>query len=54
MPDEETLSHLSGHGGAAPVHIGNAAHTQVQLDVYGELMDAIYLSNKYRQIDLAR
>ena len=46
-PDEETLSHLAGYGNAAPVRIGNAAHTQTQLDVYGELMDAVYLSNKY-------
>lgn len=44
---EENLDHLSGHGGATPVRIGNGAYTQVQLDIYGELMDAVYLANKY-------
>jgi GH15 family glucan-1,4-alpha-glucosidase len=44
---EATLASLGGRGGVAPVRIGNAAHTQVQLDVYGELMDAVYLANKY-------
>ncbi|MGV8921446.1 MAG: glycoside hydrolase family 15 protein [Pseudomonas sp.] len=44
---ETTLDHLSGHGGAQPVRIGNEAYGQVQLDIYGELMDAVYLANKY-------
>ncbi|AHZ68506.1 glycoside hydrolase 15-like protein [Pseudomonas mandelii JR-1] len=46
LPETE-LSHLSGHGGATPVRIGNQAYDQVQLDIFGELMDAVYLVNKY-------
>jgi GH15 family glucan-1,4-alpha-glucosidase len=45
--DEIELPHLCGHGGAAPVRIGNLAHAQLQLDIYGELLDAVYLANKY-------
>ena len=44
---EFELPHLRGYLGSAPVRIGNAAHTQLQLDIYGEVMDAIYLSDKY-------
>ncbi|KAF1008502.1 MAG: Trehalase [Luteibacter sp.] len=45
--DEATLDHLAGYAGSKPVRIGNAARSQTQLDIFGELMDSIYLSNKY-------
>jgi GH15 family glucan-1,4-alpha-glucosidase len=44
---EETLDHLSGYKGSKPVRIGNAAYEQLQLDIYGALMDSVYLYNKY-------
>ncbi len=45
--DEEELPHLAGYAGSRPVRIGNAAHAQTQLDIFGELLDSVYLSNKY-------
>ena len=47
VPDEITLDHWEGYMGSAPVRIGNAANRQYQADIYGELMDSLYLYNKY-------
>jgi GH15 family glucan-1,4-alpha-glucosidase len=45
--EETTLPHLGGYMDSTPVRIGNGASLHVQLDIYGELMDAIYLFNKH-------
>jgi GH15 family glucan-1,4-alpha-glucosidase len=44
---EETLADFEGYMGSKPVRIGNAAYDQLQLDIYGELMDSVYLFDKY-------
>lgn len=45
IPELE-LNHLDGHKGQKPVRIGNGAADHLQLDIYGELMDGIYLAQK--------
>ena len=48
VPDEEVeLDHLRGYADSRPVRTGNAAAGQLQLDIYGEVIDSVYLFNKY-------
>lgn len=46
IPEIE-LDHLDGYKGSKPVRVGNAAVFHTQLDIYGELLDSIYLYNKF-------
>lgn len=48
LPERE-LCHLAGYMGSQPVRIGNAAAKQLQLDIYGELMDSVYLYDRWHQ-----
>jgi alpha,alpha-trehalase len=45
---ERVLDHLHGYEGARPVRIGNGAHDQAQHDVWGAVLDAVYLYNRNR------
>ena len=45
---EKTLEHLSGYEGSRPVRIGNGAHNQKQHDVWGAVLDSVYLHTKSR------
>lgn len=47
---EFTLDHLEGYRKSAPVRIGNGAYKQQQLDIYGEVIDSIYLFNRHQDI----
>jgi GH15 family glucan-1,4-alpha-glucosidase len=46
---EETLDHFEGYMGSKPVRIGNGAADQLQLDIYGEAMDSLYLADRHVQ-----
>lgn len=45
--EEMSLDQFCGYENSRPVRTGNAAYHQLQLDIYGEMMDSIYLANKY-------
>ncbi len=44
---EHVLDHWEGYQGSYPVRVGNGAAEQLQLDIYGELIDSVYLFDKY-------
>ncbi len=46
---ESELDHLSGYGGARPVRIGNGAYNQRQHDIWGSVLDSVYLHTRSRE-----
>ncbi|MDB6123827.1 MAG: glycosyl hydrolase, glycosyl hydrolase family 15 [Pedosphaera sp.] len=48
--DETQLRHFEGYKKSRPVRIGNDAYKQLQLDIYGELMDSIYIYSKFGEL----
>lgn len=48
--DETILKHFRGYMNSRPVRIGNAAYDQLQLDIYGEMMDSIYIYDKFGEL----
>jgi GH15 family glucan-1,4-alpha-glucosidase len=48
--EEYNLDHFEGYKKSAPVRIGNAASDQLQLDTYGEMMDAVYYAERNRPL----
>ncbi len=48
LPETE-LEHLAGYRDSKPVRIGNGAYDQLQLDIYGELMDSVYIYHRHGQ-----
>jgi GH15 family glucan-1,4-alpha-glucosidase len=47
VPEERELKHFEGYKKTKPVLTGNGARNQIQLDIYGELMDAVFLFDKH-------
>ena len=45
---EIELTHLPGYEGSNPVRVGNAAYEQFQMDVYGEMLNALYIAHSYQ------
>lgn len=54
VPEERILEHLEGYRGSRPVRIGNAAAHQLQLDIYGEVLDCFLMCSSWGREDIVR